>query len=555
MVELLLPAGNLENLKIAVENGADAVYLGIKRFNARVKAGNFSISELKKVIDYAHENGVRVYVTLNTLIKNNEIEDFFKSVQEIYLAGADAVIIQEISFAKVIKENFPDLEVHASTQARIQNLKELKYFDRIILPRELSKEEIIEIKNNSNLPIEIFVHGALCFCISGLCLMSSVIGRRSGNRGICAQPCRKKYNDDYLMSMKDLSLIKKIKEIKSIGVESVKIEGRLRSKEYVKYVTQVYRKALDGKEITNQDVKKLESVFNRKYTGGFYSKDEEKISPQNIKYKEINHEIHQFQNIKPEIKIKERISKQISIPQLNEKKSNLGFYVKVENIEGVKQAIRFENVNTIFYYVDKKDVVEAKKIIKETNKKFYLALPTIMNDSDINYYKKKIETINPDGLLINSYNFPTKLDTIYDYGINAFNDYDLELFGKSMISPELSIDDLKQFKNKDFLVLVHGNLTVMTTKNPLPQKLKYDEKFTFPVKKEKDYYKILNAKEIAILDNVKILKQNGINQYFFDLDKNVKKWLDIYTKILNGEKLNFKKLGKGFTLGHFNKGV
>ncbi|MBW3020367.1 U32 family peptidase [Candidatus Woesearchaeota archaeon] len=554
MVELLLPAGNFENLKTAVENGADAVYLGIKRFNARVKAGNFSIPKLKEAISYAHKNGVKVYVTLNTLIKNNEINDFFNAVKDIYLANADAVIIQEISFAKIIKENFPELEVHASTQARIQNLQNLKYFDRVILPRELSKEEIIDIKKNSKLPIEIFVQGALCFCISGLCLMSSVIGRRSGNRGICAQPCRKKYNDDYLMSMKDLSLIKKIDEIREIGVDSIKIEGRLRSKEYVKYVTQIYRKALDNEKITEKDIQKLNSVFYRKYTEGFYSDDKEKISEQNITYPQINHEIYDFKNKKKEIKIKQRLVNKIKLPEIKTKKSELGFYVKVDNIEGVKQAVNFEKVKIIFYNIDNKDFLEAKRIIQDSKKKLYAILPTIMNDVEIQNYKNKIQNIKPDGVLLNNY-IDLGINQIYNYGMNAFNDIDLEFFGTSIISPELGLDDLINFKNKNFLVLIHGNLVVMTTKNKLPDKLKYDEKFTFPVVKENDYYKILNSKQIALLENIKLLNKNGINQYYFDLDKNVKKWLDIYTKIINGDELNFKKLGKGFTLGHFKKGV
>ena len=212
---LLLPAGDFETLKQAVNNGADEIYLGVKQFNARATAKNFSFDELKEAIKYCHIRGVKVYVTLNILVKNKELNRFFDSLNNVYLANADGVIIQEVSFAKLIKKYFPDLEVHGSTQARINNLaaiNNLKYLDRVILSRELSKIEVDYIAKNSKIPIEMFVHGALCFCYSGLCLMSSMIGGRSGNRGMCAQPCRKKYNGKYPLSMKDLCLIDEVKK-------------------------------------------------------------------------------------------------------------------------------------------------------------------------------------------------------------------------------------------------------------------------------------------------------------------------------------------------------
>ena len=548
--ELLIPAGNATNLQAAVENGADAIYLGMNKFNARAKAGNFSFEELKKAIEYCHKNGVKVYVTLNTLIKNNEIEEFFQTIEQAYISGADAIIIQELSFASQIKKTFPDLEVHASTQARIHNLKELKNVDRVILPRELNKKEIEEI-SKIGMPIEIFVQGALCFCVSGLCLMSSFIGGRSGNRGMCAQPCRKKYNDEYLMSMKDLSLISKIKEL---NVASLKVEGRLRNKKYVETVTKLYRKALD-EGFNEKDLACLKGVFNRELTEGFYSNCEKKTSPHNLKFEDIDFN-YKYVNNKQEIKV-ERERKKLVITKIKEKiASEPGFYVKVNTLKGVREGCEFSRVKTIFYYADNKDVLEAKQICKDNNKKFYLTLPTIVNDKEIEDYIKKVKEINPDGVLINSFGFKNKFDNcITDYGMNVFNDYDLNFYGKSIISPELNFDELTHFKNKDFLVLVHGNITVMTTKNKLPGMIKDDKGYKFIVEKEKDYYKILNSKQIALLDEVLELKKSGITQFYFDLTSNVKKWLDIYSRILEGEKINTKKIGKGHTKGHYERGI
>jgi collagenase-like PrtC family protease len=287
-IELLLPAGNQACLKAAVNNGADAVYLGIDRFNARRRADNFKVEELPDVVKYAHEKGVKVYITLNILIKNEEIESFFQTIKEIYLAGVDAVIIQQLSFLPIIKKNFLGLEVHISTQAAITNTAFydlIKEADKVVLPREFSKEEIEHFIKKTKLPVEIFVQGALCFSYSGKCLFSGFLGGRSGNRGLCAQPCRRMYNGSYLLSMKDLSLVKRIPEMIEMGVSSLKIEGRLRSEKYVAAAARTYRAAIDsyyaGKfEVNKEYFKEMELAFNREFTWGYYSKDKQIISPE-----------------------------------------------------------------------------------------------------------------------------------------------------------------------------------------------------------------------------------------------------------------------------------
>lgn len=283
--ELLSPAGDWESLQAAVLNGADAVYLGTRDFNARVLAKNFSIEELGQVVTLCHNQGVRVYFTLNTLVKNSEISRFFEILSKAYAAGIDGVIIQHLSFVGIIKKNFPDMAVFVSTQGALGNTASaalVKEADRIILPRELSLAEIKKMVN-SGLKVEIFVHGALCFSYSGLCLFSSFICNRSGNRGCCAQLCRQKFNNHYPLSTKELCLVRRIPEFIKAGINAFKIEGRMRSPLYVAVATRLYRKAIDSFlagdfQIPKKESEEIEVVFNREFTEGFAGGDKELIS-------------------------------------------------------------------------------------------------------------------------------------------------------------------------------------------------------------------------------------------------------------------------------------
>lgn len=291
-VELLAPVGSFESLKAAVQNGANAVYLGGKDFSARASANNFDREELKEAVRYAHIRGVRVFVTTNTLIKQSELEGFIEYVKFLYDINIDAVILQDIGAAMTIKKLLPDFELHASTQMVAHSLEDVKYlegvgFDRVVLARELNVEEIKHICDNTNVDIEVFVHGALCVCYSGQCLMSSMIGNRSGNRGRCAQPCRQRYtmidintgeevasDGDYLLSTRDLNAIEEINQIIDAGVHSLKIEGRMKKPEYVATVIGSYRDAVDDYlrtkkvNVSHDIMTDLYTIFNRKFTKG-----------------------------------------------------------------------------------------------------------------------------------------------------------------------------------------------------------------------------------------------------------------------------------------------
>ncbi|NMA57295.1 peptidase U32 family protein, partial [Clostridium cochlearium] len=284
-VELLAPAGSIDSLYAAVQSGADAVYLGGSKFSARAYASNFNEEIMRKAVDYCHIYGVKVYVTVNILLKEKELKEALEYIRYLYNIGVDALIIQDTGLFYLIKKYFPDFEIHASTQMTIHNIQGAKLlqevgFERIVLARELSIEEIRNISNNLKVETEVFVHGALCICYSGQCLMSSLIGGRSGNRGRCAQPCRLPYTivnnknnekkSGYLLSPKDVCTIENVEDFILSGAHSFKIEGRMKRPEYVAGVVKSYREVIDSfyngniKEIDYKlKTKNLLKLFNR----------------------------------------------------------------------------------------------------------------------------------------------------------------------------------------------------------------------------------------------------------------------------------------------------
>ncbi len=286
-IELLAPAGNSEALHAAVQSGADAVYIGGTSFNARQSAKNFTIEDIKREADHCHLYGVDLHVTLNTLIKERELKKVIDYVEDLNDAGVDALIVQDLGVAKLIRKICPDMPLHASTQMTVTSLEGVRYledmgFTRVVLARELSCDEIKKITDNAKAEIEVFVHGALCMCYSGQCLMSSILGARSANRGRCAQPCRLNYTltdnmgtdiNAYALSPKDLAMVDELNRLRGIGVKSLKIEGRLKRAEYVSAVTGIYRKYLDTKEtVSKDDLSELKNAFSRSgFTKGYFN--------------------------------------------------------------------------------------------------------------------------------------------------------------------------------------------------------------------------------------------------------------------------------------------
>jgi collagenase-like PrtC family protease len=632
-VELLLPAGDESCLRAAVNNGADAVYLGLNRFNARMPADNFSEKNISSAIDYCHKRNVRVYVALNTLIKNDELAEYFRLINVAYAAGADAVLIQDLCFIPLIKQNFPDLAIHLSTQATTVNSYSIpENIDRVILARELSFEEIASISRKYK--TEVFVHGALCFSYSGQCLFSSLVGGRSGNRGLCAQPCRLKYNNKYLLSTMDLCLLPKIPELINAGVAAFKVEGRMRSPLYVATVARIYRKYIDAYyagtfSIDEKDIDDLKLVFNREFTTGFGFSDNvvdsrkpmnrgiflgtfkegklklranlkrgdgigiwigdevigytvNKIGKEGVNVREafsedtVEIDTKGAQNGDPvyktssvdmrfgpgdEIKpIKAYIKKsKIILPHFNpvENKSDVKIFAKVYNKKSA-QAADQAKADVIYYDILKGDCGEVKGLLKHA--RFFVYTPRILSDKQLVEVADKIKKIDPAGVLVGNrglLKFLDGRDTHLDHSFNCFNDVDLNCYpGIPIISLELNFKEIIALKNKRFIVFIHGDTVLMNSK----QKLKAPELVDrggrhFRVRSNNGITEILNSKQLGLFNNARDYVRAGIKYFYIDIEKNTDKFIRIYRKILNFEPFDDSKIKKGYTTGHFSRGV
>ena len=562
-IELLAPAGSLANLKAAVSKKADAVYLGLRKFSARSYATNFNLEYLKEAVNICKSNDVKVYLAMNTLVKNDEIEAYFDQLNYAYSVGIDSVIIQEISFLDIIKKNFPDLRVHISTQAGIMNSSYanlLKKANRITLARELAFDEVKDIKRSFGKEVEMFGHGALCVSVSGQCLFSSLLGGRSGNRGRCAQPCRKKYSGDYYLSTKELCLINEIPRIIGVGVDAIKIEGRMRTPYYVANVTSVYREAIDsyynGKfSVDSSMVKKLESAFSREFTTGWFGKEavfnrSKATGESSVKNKEFY-----------DVKVKDvnvgRKKINLDLPEISKKENNdKKLLVRVYNSRDALLAC--ENGADVVYYDIFADDFNDVKI----KCKLFGVVPRIVLDKDVDEILKRIKELELDGIFTGNLGIIANLDLPMhlDYNINCFNDYDIDYFSKksvfSIISPELSINEVNQFKDKNFGVMVHGKIRLMTLRHKLDKERITDEKnCEFYINKIRNGVEILNKKELSMLGKAKDLVDSGINNFYIDTDRAVGKIIRLYRKILDGEKVNDSKIKKNYVLGWSFRGV
>lgn len=385
--ELLCPVGNMESLKQAIYNGADAVYLGGKKFGARKFALNFTNEELIEAINFVHSYGKKIYVTVNTIIYNEEINECLEYLEFLHKNGVDAVIMQDIGLMRLAHKIYPNLEIHASTQCHNHNIENINFMKelgvkRVILARELSLKEIDSF--NTDMDLEIFIHGALCICYSGCCLFSSLNGTRSGNRGECVGSCRLPYqlsdgkntiktSGDYLISTKDLCSAENLKLILDSNVKSLKIEGRMKSPEYVGFVTKFYRTLIDEYDNTRNitvnydDVQKLKKLFNREFTKG-YLFDEENKNITNINTS--NHigtklgEIIEIKNDKLKIKLEDDLNQEDGIRICS---NNSGMIVNMlYNDKGL--LINKAPKGTICYIDNKTNVLKTGPILKTIDK-------------------------------------------------------------------------------------------------------------------------------------------------------------------------------------------
>ncbi|WP_373081824.1 peptidase U32 family protein [Fusobacterium animalis] len=374
-MKIVAPAGNMERFYSAISATADEIYLGLKGFGARRNAENFTVEELKKAIDYAHLRGSRIFLTLNTIMTNREIELLYTTLKDLYNYGLDAIIVQDLGYAEYLHKNFPSIELHGSTQMTVANYYEINYlkelgFKRIVLPRELSFEEIKEIREHTDIELEVFVSGSLCISFSGNCYMSSFIGGRSGNRGMCAQPCRKEYKTScgeksYFLSPKDqLYGLDEIKKLQEIGVESIKVEGRMKDVSYVYETVSYFRSLINGIDKEENTPK----LFNRGYSKGYFYDNDKTIMNKDYSYN-IGEKIGEV--IGKNIRLDEDVVSGDGITFVSKDYKNLGgIYINKIAYKNEKLVLTFpEGTKYIFRNYNKRLNDEISKKLKSTDKK------------------------------------------------------------------------------------------------------------------------------------------------------------------------------------------
>ena len=374
-MKIVAPAGNMERFYSAISATADEIYLGLKGFGARRNAENFTIEELKKAIDYAHLRGSRIFLTLNTIMTNREIELLYPTLKDLYNYGLDVIIVQDLGYAEYLHKNFPSIEIHGSTQMTVANYYEINYlkelgFKRIVLPRELSFEEIKEIRKHTDIELEVFVSGSLCISFSGNCYMSSFIGGRSGNRGMCAQPCRKEYKTScgeksYFLSPKDqLYGLDEIKKLQKIGVESIKVEGRMKDVSYVYETVSYFRNLINGIDKEENTPK----LFNRGYSKGYFYDNDKNIMNRDYSYN-IGEKIGEV--IGKNIRLDEDIVSGDGITFVSKDYKNLGgTYINKIAYKNEKLILNFpEGTKYIFRNYNKRLNDEISKKLKSSDKK------------------------------------------------------------------------------------------------------------------------------------------------------------------------------------------
>ena len=374
-MKIVAPAGNMERFYSAISATADEIYLGLKGFGARRNAENFTVEELKQAIDYAHLRGSRIFLTLNTIMTNREIELLYPTLKDLYNYGLDAIIVQDLGYAEYLHKNFPSIEIHGSTQMTVANYYEINYlkelgFKRIVLPRELSFEEIKEIRKNTDIELEVFVSGSLCISFSGNCYMSSFIGGRSGNRGMCAQPCRKEYKTScgeksYFLSPKDqLYGLDEIKKLQEIGVESIKVEGRMKDTSYVYETVSYFRNLING--IDKEE--KTHKLFNRGYSKGYFYDNNKTIMNRDYSYN-MGEKIGEV--VGKSIKLDEDIVSGDGITFVSKDYKNLGgTYINKIAYKNEKLILNFpDGTKYIFRNYNKRLNDEISKKLKSTDKK------------------------------------------------------------------------------------------------------------------------------------------------------------------------------------------
>ena len=590
MTELLSPVGNKECLMAAINSGCDAVYLSGINFGARSFAGNFNKEELVEAINTCHLYGVRVYVTANTLIFDSEVERFIEYIDFLHKNNVDAVIMQDIGMIDLVRKTYPNLVIHASTQVNIHNLETVKLLEsigvkRVVLARETPIELIKEIKENTNIEIEIFIHGALCISYSGQCLFSAMIGSRSGNRGTCAQSCRQKYSleiddkivekDKYLLSTKDLNTLDYIGKLIDIGIDSLKIEGRMKRPEYVYIVTSVYRKAINNysknknTNISKHDIENIKRIFNREFTKGFIFNEKNEnytntFRPNHLGIKIGN--VTEYKNGYAYIKLTEDVNINDGIRIIG--KNDVGITVtKIDRISSDTIKIKIDEVNKGYIVLKTSDYNFIKEIQNKIsiNKKINISgiisikenKPILFKISDgINNVECMSEyivesAINNETDAVEIKKQLSKLgNTIYNL-IDLKIEKDENVFIPKIVLNELRrkavdlLNDKRLYKinyRKEKYYIKLNNYEITNKKNIL-------------INKYEDYLKYKNKCDIIIVDSKKLYDRINKDDIIFRMNRINEKLIDYKCKLLVndlGSIYKYKNVDTDFTLNVAN---
>ena len=528
-MKIVAPAGNMERFYSAISATADEIYLGLKGFGARRNAENFTVEELKKAIDYAHLRGSRIFLTLNTIMTNREIELLYSTLKDLYNYGLDAIIVQDLGYAEYLHKNFPSIEIHGSTQMTVANYYEINYlkelgFKRIVLPRELSFEEIKEIRKHTDMELEVFVSGSLCISFSGNCYMSSFIGGRSGNRGMCAQPCRKEYKTScgeksYFLSPKDqLYGIDEIKKLQEIGVESIKVEGRMKDVSYVYETVSYFRSLINGMDKEENTPK----LFNRGYSKGYFYDNDKTIMNREYSYN-MGEKIGEV--VGKSVRLDEDIVSGDGITFVSKDYKNLGgTYINKIAYKNEKLILNFpEGTKYIFRNYNKRLNDEISKKLKSTDKKLEINFDFIAKLNEKLILKIYLEDENGNRILnleeisetltqkaqkraINEEDIKEKLSEIGDSEFTVKNikiDIDENIF--------IPLSELKNLKRNAVEKFRERILSYF--RRDLDNELKENNQEYFKLEIEKDEPKDLEIRVIVSNEEQKNFLENIKNEY------------------------------------------
>ncbi|QYR65913.1 DUF3656 domain-containing protein [Fusobacterium animalis] len=520
-MKIVAPAGNMERFYSAISATADEIYLGLKGFGARRNAENFTVEELKKAIDYAHLRGSRIFLTLNTIMTNREIELLYPTLKDLYNYGLDAIIVQDLGYAEYLHKNFPSIELHGSTQMTVANYYEINYlkelgFKRIVLPRELSFEEIKEIREHTDIELEVFVSGSLCISFSGNCYMSSFIGGRSGNRGMCAQPCRKEYKTScgeksYFLSPKDqLYGIDEIKKLQEIRVESIKVEGRMKDVSYVYETVSYFRNLINGIDKEENTPK----LFNRGYSKGYFYDNNKTIMNRDYSYN-MGEKIGEV--VGKSIRLDEDVVSGDGITFVSKDYKNLGgTYINKIAYKNEKLVLNFpDGTKYIFRNYNKRLNDEISKKLKSTDKKLEINFDFIAKLNEKLNLKIYLEDKNGNRIL----NLEEISETLTQKAQKR-------AISKEEIKEKLSEIGDSEFTVKDIKIDIDGNIFI-----PLSElknlKRNAVEKFR---EKILSYFR-------RDLDSE--LKENNQEYFKLEIEKDEPKDLEIRVIVSNEEQKNF----------------